>query len=287
VSLDPTSVDQLTQAFAELKKPRDLKKFGQNFLMDRKVLAAVVAASELTNQDHVLEIGSGSGVLTAELVKHAKRVVALEIDPYMIEVTKMAVGEAPNLELRFEDVRKVNLPKLFCEGQQRAGDYVVVANLPYYLTGYVLELLFSSACSPKRTVLMLQKEVAQRLLATPGDMSVLSVSVQVFGKVSLVTEVLSESFWPQPEVDSAVVRIDRHPSPTIASHERDHFFRVVKAGFSAKRKKLVNALAGGLHLEPDMVQKLLNELKWNPNARAQELSIDQWALLSQKIPKAQ
>ncbi len=284
--IDPTSIDDLRRVFAMLRKPRNFKQFAQNFLIDKKARDEIIAGAHILRGDQVLEIGSGSGVLTQEMVKRAGRVVALDLDPYLLEVTRIVCAGAKNLELRLEDVRNINLPKLFCEREvTRAEDkeYIVVSNVPYYLTGYLLQLFLSSSCPPERMVLTLQKEVAEKILAPLGDYSLLTVSVRVFGEPSLLQIISRESFWPQPNVDSAVLKIERHKKPVVAPKDQKKFFRVVKAGFSARRKKLFNSLSGGLHISIDAAKEALKAAKIDPNVRAQEISIEKWAALSQIV----
>lgn len=278
VGLNPTSIADLKRAFTLLRKPRNFKALAQNFLVDVGARDSIIRAAALQAKDEVLEIGPGSGVLTQQLVKKAGRVVAIDVDPYMLELTRAVCAGARNLELRLQDVRKINLPETFPSGR-----YVAVGNLPYYLTGYVLQLLTSSSNAPFRIVLTVQKEVAERLVAKAGDHTLLSISVGMFGKVELIQTLSFRSFWPQPKVDSAVIRIERHAKPLVPEAEQRQFFRVVKAGFSARRKKLSNALAGGLRTTPAAVAAALKETGLGQNARAQELTIEQWATLSRKF----
>ncbi len=325
LNFDPLNLDDLKKVLKILKKPRNFKKFGQNFLLDQKVRDSILSAANLSKQDQVLEIGPGAGVLTGELTKKAGRVVAIDIDPYMLELTRLSSGAPDNLELKLQDVRKINLPKLFCgpahttdkkksfsgsmagessgqdtsktrgrevkqssnkvtgkSGEQNR-DYVAVSNLPFLLTGFIFELLLTSTCSPKRMVVMVQKEVADRILAEPGEHSLLSLSVNIFGQPKKIAEVSRESFWPVPKVDSSVIKIDRFDRPLIGLADQKLFFRVARAGFSAKRKKLLNALQGGLGLGKDLIKKALAESDITENTRAQELSVEKWAKLSQKL----
>lgn len=289
--IDPTRIDDLKRVFAMLKKPRNFKGLGQNFLIDKKVRDDIIAGANIKTTDHVLEIGSGSGVLTQELVARAARVVALDLDPYLLELTRMVCAGAKNLELRLEDVRKINLPKLFRKpttGQNHTSTtdtsgYIVVSNVPYYLTGYLLQLFLSSSCPPTRMVLTVQKEVAEKIMAPVGDYSLLTVSVRVFGEPSILQIVSNESFWPAPNVESAVLKIERHAMPKIPSKDQKKFFRVVKAGFSARRKKLFNSLAGGLRISTEAAKEALKAAKIGPDVRAQELSVENWATLSQIV----
>lgn len=277
-SIDPTNVADLKRAFAALRKPRNYKQFAQNFLVDQGARNAIIAAAALTKDDEVLEIGPGSGVLTQQLVKQAKRVVAIDVDPYLLEVTRAVCGNAKNLELRLQDVRHVNLPKLF--PKQR---YVAVGNLPYYLTGYILELLTTSKTPPFRIVLTVQLEVAERLTAQAGQHTLLSISVALFGRVSMLRTIPRLSFWPVPAVDSAVILIERRGQPLILPAEEKWFMRVVKAGFAARRKMLSNALSGGLRKTPGVILTALKAVGLPEKARAQELTIEQWAQLSRQL----
>jgi len=284
-NFDPTNIEQLKEVFKRLKKPRNFKKFGQHFLRSKNAVNAIIDAAEISADDIVLEIGPGPGVLTQKMAARAKKIVALDIDPYLLEVTKLATNFAENVETRLQDVRHTNLAKLF-KDEEKCNDYIAVSNLPYYLTGFLIEKLLTSPCSPRRMVLTMQEEVAERILAQPGQLSILAISVAVFGKARLVAKISRRYFWPEPSIDSAVIRIDRYLNPLVPLEEQKRFFRVVKAGFSSRRKKLSNALAGGLHLTPEVVKKALNQAEIDLNARAQELDIEKWALLSGKLPVA-
>ena len=283
---NPLDVAELKRIFGVLKKPSKeshLREFGQNFLIDGRARDDIIAAAQVTRSDQVLEIGPGSGVLTQQLATRAGRVVALDVDPYLLEVTRLATvqpdGSTPsNVELLLQDVRKVNLPDLFPEG-----DYIVVSNIPYYLSGYLFELFTTTKVPPKRLVLTVQKEVAQRVTAGPKDQTILSVVMALFGRASIVREIESGAFWPAPNVDSAVLVIERHATPVVDPAETKQIMRVVKAGFSARRKNLANALAGGLALPIDQTRLLVEQAGFSPTIRAQELSLQDWALLSQKI----
>ncbi|MFO0705054.1 MAG: 16S rRNA (adenine(1518)-N(6)/adenine(1519)-N(6))-dimethyltransferase RsmA [Candidatus Andersenbacteria bacterium] len=282
---DPTNVAELKRIFGALKKPLTparLKQYGQNFLIDSQARDAIITAAELTPRDVVLEIGPGSGVLTQKLVERAKKVLAIDIDPYLLEVTRLATQkngmDAANLELQLQDVRKINLPKLFPDG-----NYVVVSNVPYYLTGYLFELFTSTTVPPKKLLLTIQKEVAERITAGPKDQTTLSIVLALFGTTQIVREVPRDSFWPAPAVDSAVVVIERHTKPIVPADQQQQLLRVVKAGFSARRKKLSNALAGGLRIELEQARGLLAAAGLDQNSRAQELSLTDWAKLSQKV----
>ena len=283
-AIDPLRIADLKKVFALLHKPRNFKKFAQNFLVDRGVRDVIIETAAIGPEDQVLEIGPGSGVLTQVLVKQAARVVALDIDPYLLEVTRLVCRNAKNLELRLEDVRQINLPELFCQKKAGVpGKYLVVSNLPYYLTGYVLELLTSSTCPPQKIVLTVQREVAERLVALPGQHTLLSISVALFGQAELVRVITRRAFWPAPNVDSAVIKITRHKTPIVTSDTQRQLFRVIKAGFSARRKKLSNALSGGLRVDVKKAADALAQAGLAANARAQELTLEQWLKLAEHL----
>ncbi|HBG81833.1 TPA: ribosomal RNA small subunit methyltransferase A [candidate division CPR2 bacterium] len=251
------------------------KSLGQHFLMDKEALFSIVSAANLNKDDVVLEIGPGLGVLTSELVKHAKKVVAVEFDPNMIEVLKSTVPE-DNLEVVREHVLKFNttvLPK----------GYKIVANLPYYITSPILRNFLESALNkPSEIVFLIQKEVAERVTARPGNMSVLAVAVQLYGDPEIVRIVPNTSFWPKPKVDSAIIKIDVFSKPRFDINEK-LFFRIVKAGFGEKRKTLSNSLSGGLQIPKEEVIKILENLDFDIKLRAEELSVEDWDKIYQLI----
>ena len=249
------------------------KSLGQHWLKDRLILEAVADCVTITDTDTVLEIGPGLGTLTSVLLSRAHEVVAVEFDADLAQkLPKQFPGKrlhVHNADILTFDLRI--LPK----------DYVVVANVPYYITSKIVQLLTSSAQPPKQAALLVQKEVAERLAAAPGEMSVLSVAAQIGYEVLLGPIIGAEWFTPPPKVDSQVVVLTRRPFPLVSHEEEKHFFRVVKAGFSERRKKLRSALSGGLALEKSAVDTLLEKAALSPEARAQELTIEQWKQLSE------
>lgn len=210
------------------------KSLGQNFLYDDGLLEKIVQAAELTPQDNVLEVGPGLGALTRQLAIQGGRVVAVELDQRLLPVLEDELADFPNVELVHGDVLGLDPADWFDES------FVMVANVPYYITGAILRHLLTGQPQPRRMVLTVQKEVAERLSAEPPDMSLMAVSVQYYGRVRRISTVKAGAFWPRPDVDSAVIRIDVDP-PTPAEDETA-FFRVVRAGFSEKRKQLKNNL---------------------------------------------
>lgn len=248
------------------------KSLGQHWLKDRAILGAIAEAAEILPTETVLEIGPGLGTLTSELLRRAEKVVAVELDE---DLAAKLPAQFPgkNLEVINQDILEYDL------GVLPVG-YVVVANVPYYITSKIIQKLMTSTNKPRRIVLLIQKEVAERLAAEPGNMSILAISAQIYGTVELDIEVPAEYFTPPPKVDSQVVVITTHPKPLIADEDEKAFFRVVKAGFSAKRKKLRTSLSGGLGISKQELEVLLKQAGIDPEDRAEALSIEQWQRLA-------
>lgn len=244
------------------------KSLGQHWLTDRQILGEIADAAQIRASDTVLEIGPGLGTLTSELLRRAKNVVAVEFDEAL-------AGKLPaqfpgkNLEVITSDILSFDLETL-------PKNYVVVANVPYYITSKIVQRLMTASNKPRVAVLLVQKEVAERIGAEPGSMSMLAVSAQVFASASLGVEVPREFFTPPPKVDSQVVILETRSEPLVKRVEEKAFFRLARAGFSEKRKKLRSSLSGGLHLEKTAVDTLLERAGLSPEARAQELSIGDW-----------
>lgn len=237
------------------------------------ILASIADEAGITRQDTVLEIGPGLGTLTSELLSRAKKVVAIELDE---DLARKLPGQFPgkNLEVVNQDVLTYDLTQL-------PKDYVVVANVPYYITSKIVQMLLGAQNKPRTIVLLVQKEVAERLAAKPGEMSILAVSAQVFAEVWLGDVVPAEFFTPPPKVDSQVVILRVRPEAMLRGVDERAFFRVVRAGFSAKRKKLRSSLAGGLGISKDDALKLLNDAGIDPDMRPEALGIDQWRHLTE------
>ena len=248
------------------------KELGQHWLKDRDILAAIADDAELLPDDTVLEIGPGLGTLTSELLRRAGSVVAVEFDP---DLARKLPGQFPgkNLTVVHEDILQFDL------GALPAG-YKVVANVPYYITSKIIETLMTAENKPSLVVILVQKEVAQRVAARAGDMSILAVSAQVFAEAYLGVEVPREYFTPPPKVDSQVVVLRIREQPLVAPEDEKAFFRVVKAGFSAKRKKLRSSIAAGLAISKPAAEELLRHADINPELRAEDLSIDDWLRLA-------
>lgn len=248
------------------------KSLGQHWLKDRAMLAAIADDADLSLEDTVLEIGPGLGTLTSELLRRAGTVVAVEFDA---ELARKLPGQFPgkNLTVVNEDILQFDVSQL-------PVGYKVVANVPYYITSKIIEKFMSVSNKPSLVVILVQKEVARRVAANAGDMSILALSAQIFAEARLGVEVPREYFTPPPKVDSQVVILKTRATPLIAPGDEKAFFRVVKAGFSAKRKKLRSSIAAGLALSKPAAEELLRHAAIDPEARAEDLSIDDWRRLA-------
>ena len=263
------------------------------------VLEKIIKAANLTAEDFVIEIGPGEGILTEELVKRTGKVVAIEIDKNLAGNLKNKYKNNPKMEIINADILKINLPEIISnfklqisnqyqnpndkntKCQILATKYKLIANIPYYITSPIIQLFLETTYPPTEMILMVQKEVAERICAEPGKMSILAVSVQYYADARLLFHVDKKSFWPIPEVDSAVIKIEvRSKNKEVSKEETKAFFRIVKAGFSARRKMLVNNLASSFHLDKREVEEKLKKAGVDPTARAQELNIEEWKRIS-------
>lgn len=247
------------------------KSLGQHWLHDRFVLEHIADCADIMPGETVLEIGPGLGTLTSELLRRTDNVVAVEFDP---NLAKKLPGQFPgkNLTVKNEDILQFDLSEL-------PRGYKVVANVPYYITSKIVQKLMTADNKPSIAVLMVQKEVAERIAATPGDMSILAISAQVYAEASLGDVVPAALFTPPPKVDSQVVILKTRETPLVLPKEEKAFFRLVKAGFSAKRKKLRSSLSGGLAISKTDAEMLLEKADISPDSRAEDLSIADWQRL--------
>jgi 16S rRNA (adenine1518-N6/adenine1519-N6)-dimethyltransferase len=253
------------------------KGLGQNFLQDPLVLEDIVSAAHIQQTDTVLEIGPGLGSLTRYLAVAAKEVLAVELDENLLPPLKAIVTPYQNVHILQGDILELSPGDLNLEN-----DYIVVANIPYYITSAVIRHLLESTVKPRRLVLTVQKEVAERICAGPGDMSLLALSVQVYGEPRIAAKIPASAFFPAPKVDSAVLIVDIFPSPLIEEKLLPTFFRLIKAGFSQKRKTLRNSLSAGLHVSPAAAVQLLSGANIDPGRRAETLSLGEWQRLSKE-----
>jgi len=300
------SKKQIKKALKE-KDLKVLKNLGQNFLIDEGVLRKIVNAAELSRNDMVIEIGPGLGTVTKELVKICKKVVAIEKDKKMAELLKKELDKSfypaypakkhafgmqekkperiekdiKNIEVVNDDILKVNIVDLVKKHFLNE-KYKLVSNIPYYITSLIIKLFLESKVQPKLVVLLVQKEVAERICAPKGKLSVLALSVQVYGDPEIVDYVDKSSFFPEPKVNSAILRIKNIRRDFYGDYYKK-LFRIIKIGFSSKRKKLANNLSAGLGIGKDGINKMLVKIGANPNARAQELSLEEWKKLIELI----
>ncbi len=264
---------------------------GQNFLIREEVYNNIVKAADLKKEDIVLEVGSGLGFLTEKMARKVKKVIAVELDDRLAEVfwNRLAELGVGNVEVINKNILDLPLtPSLV-----RRGKFKVVANLPYNITSIFLRKILSAEFKPSLMVLMLQKEVAKRIDAQSPKMSLLAVSVQFYAKPEIIQIVPASNFWPEPEVDSALIKLKPHPSPLLSKERGDtnyiqserEFFRLVRISFSAKRKMLKNNLANGYHRSQDKVKKWLGMANFSLKIRAQNLSLEDWLKLFGIIKK--
>ena len=256
---------------------RARKRLGQRFLIDGDVLQRILSAAELTADDIVLEVGPGLGILTRELAQRARRVIAIELDDKLANFLKQELVSFPNVMIINEDILKIEPATLLAKPER----YKVVANLPYYITSPVLRHFLEATLKPDLMVVMVQKEVAEAIVAGPGKRSLLSISVQFYGRPTIIGKVPANSFYPAPEVDSAILRIDLYPKPAVAVDNTEGFFGTVRAGFASPRKQLANSLAQGLGWPKADVLSVLAEASIAPQRRAETLTLEEWAQLRQ------
>ena len=247
------------------------KRLGQNFLQDPFALEKIANAAEIQADDCVLEIGPGLGSLTRYLAVSARKVAAVELDRDLLAPLKTVLTPHPNVTVTHGDILELHIADLVDQP-----NYIVAANIPYNITSAIIRHLLESEPKPRRIVLTIQKEVAERICAKPGDMSLLALSVQVYGEPRLMAKIPAGAFHPIPNVDSAILRIDIHPQPLIPAEMLPIFFKFIKAGFSQKRKTLRNSLSSGLHIKPAEAETLLNTANIDPMRRAETLSIEEW-----------
>lgn len=270
LSLPPLNVAALLRAHGLSPK----KSLGQNFLTDPSTLERIVQAAEIHSDSTILEVGPGLGSLTRYLAQAARRVIAVELDASLISPLEQVLGGLGNVEIIHADILKI-VPTDYIADDQ----YLVVANIPYYITSNLIRHLLEAPRKPNRIVLTVQREVAERITAAPGDMNLLALSVQVYGRPKVVLRIPAGAFYPPPNVDSSVVRIDLYPQPLISPNQLDLFFRLAKAGFGQKRKTLRNSLSAGLNWPGERTAQLLQNAAIDPQRRAETLALEEWKVL--------
>ena len=250
------------------------KGLGQNFLSDDEVLAGIADAAGIPEGAVTLEVGPGLGALTRHLAARSGKVHAVELDRDLIPVLQQEFADAPNVEIHYGDILEFDP-----DAHIHADTYYVAANIPYYITSAVIRHLLEASVRPRQMALTVQKEVAERICAVPGKLSLLALSVQVYGQANIPMIIPSSAFYPEPNVDSAVVRISLYDEPLIPAAEMDRFFELAKAGFGQKRKTLRNALSANLHLSGTDAADWLTRSGIDPARRAETLTIPEWKQL--------
>jgi len=281
----PTSPwpDSVYQSF------RPKKRLGQHSLVNRGVLQQVLTAADILPTDTIIEVGPGTGILTRELAKQARAVIAVELDRGLAAHLQAELQTLPHVQVVQGDILAWPPERLLGEvasadstapAGTSARSYKVVANLPYYITAPVLRHFLASPCPPSRMVVMVQYEVAKSIVARPGQLSLLAIAVQFYGQPSLVARVSPDSFRPAPQVHSAILCIETYQQPPVDVPSVEAFFDAVRAGFSARRKQLRNALVNAWHISSEEATRLLDTAGIDPQRRAQTLTLAEWARLA-------
>lgn len=259
---------------------------GQHFMIDRQVIDDMIRAAKIASEDTVLEIGPGFGTLTVALAEHARSVWSVELDTRFAPALDKLVTVYPSLHCVYGDIFRV-WPEVSAQLTDR--QYKLVSNLPYNITSLVLRRFLEEVPRPSSATLLIQREVAERVVAPPGQMSILSVAVQFYARPKIIRAVDPSSFWPAPEVHSAILQLDGIGTDPggyqagICQITPQQFFRVVKVAFAARRKQLHNTLAAGLQLEDGEAQTVLSEANIDPTVRAQDLTMDDWVSLVRRV----
>jgi len=254
------------------------KSLGQNFMHDPNALEKIAATAEIMPDDTVVEVGPGTGALTEKLAERARHVFSIEVDERLQPILEERFNDTPNVYFVFNDILKTDIPSLVGNNE-----FIVVANVPYYISSAIIWHFLEPERRPKRMVMTMQYEVAERIMEQPGNMSLLTVAVQFYGTPTIVSKLSPAVFWPRPHINSAILRIDTHPTHPVEVPSAQAFFRVVKAGFSQKRKQLKNSLSGGLQIKSKVARTMLETAEIDPQRRAETLSLEEWGRLTRVI----
>jgi 16S rRNA (adenine1518-N6/adenine1519-N6)-dimethyltransferase len=262
-----------------------LKRLGQNFLINHGVRQKIIQVADLGRGDMVLEIGPGLGTLTQALAGRAKKVIAIEKDKKFVAILKETLKGYDNVKIIQNDILKFDIESLEFDCKLKIGNWKLIANLPYYITSPVIRKFLENTNRPKEMLLMVQKEVAQRICSNPPDMSLLAVSVQFYANPQIISYVSKGSFWPAPKVDSAILRLTPQSNTNLRMNANDtnKFFNVVRAGFSAPRKQLAGNLAKNLKIEHHIIEKEMEKARIEPSRRAETLTIEEWIKLAEQL----
>ncbi len=260
---------------------RATKRLGQNFLIDHNILKLVARAADLSADDTVIEVGPGTGLLTQLLSEQAAEVIAIEIDPHMVELLNETLCGVDNVTIVQSDILQLSPGRILSEYSHspHPTSYKVVANLPYYITSPVLRHFITAETKPKTMVVMVQKEVGLAITARPGDMSFLSVSVQLFAHPSVIRKVPASCFYPPPKVDSLIMKLEMHDTLPVKPDATSQFLDFVAAGFHSPRKQLRNTFLHGLDTTREHVNALLEKSTIDPARRPETLSVEEWVHL--------
>lgn len=261
-------------------KPQKTK--GQNFLINEEVYDKIIQSADLQPEDTVLEVGPGLGFLTFKLAKKVKKVLAVEVDPKIVQVLDILIKSqlVKNIKIFNKDILQAK-----GENFSKISPYKIVSNLPYNITSIFLRKFLSLANKPERMILMLQKEVVNRIIARPPKMSLLSLSVQFYSQVEMLFEVKKENFYPSPKVDSAVIKIIPNKKLLADYQAEKNFFKLLRVAFSAKRKMLKNNLSTGFNKKVDLIEEIIRKNNLEPKIRPEQLSLDNWLDLFQSFKK--
>jgi 16S rRNA (adenine1518-N6/adenine1519-N6)-dimethyltransferase len=272
--IHPINISALMQQY-QLRPKKDL---GQNFLTDPGALQRIVEVADVDQDSTVLEIGAGLGHLTRYLAASAGRVTAVELDQELISPLEQVLEPYPNVRIIQGDILSLDPADLVSQDR-----YLVVANIPYYITSKIIRKLLETDLKPLRMVLTVQYEVAKRICAVAGEMSILALSVQLYGEPYLTGRIPASAFHPPPKVDSASIRVDIYPRPLLPPHQTDDFFRLIKAGFLHKRKTLRNSMSAGLGWNKNRTEALLESAGIDPGRRAETLSLPEWLKITEEF----
>lgn len=275
--MSPTEIKQIMEKYDIAPK----KLFGQNFLISEGILEKIIKEANLSKDDVILEVGPGLGALTLKMAPHVKKIIAVEKDRELVKILTERLKEQgiSNVQIIEEDILKFNPT----DHRLMANDYKLIANIPYYLTSALIRDFLESQNKPQKIILMIQKEVAQRICAPKYDekMNILALSVQFYAEARVLFYVSKANFWPAPKIDSAVIEII--PLKKLPEIDEKMFFRVVKAGFANKRKQLASNLANNLNVPKEKIEEILENIGLNPRQRAEELALEQWFNLINRL----
>lgn len=252
------------------------KGLGQNFLVDQQALDNIVAAADLSASDNVVEVGPGTGFLTEQLIQKAGKVLSVELDSNMVAILRAQFLFSKNLEITNQDILKFEISNL------KFKNYKVVANIPYYITSPLLKHFLQSVNRPTLMVVLVQREVAEKVCGLTGK-SLITIETQLFGEPEIIGIVKAASFYPAPKVDSAILKIRVYDKSLVPDDQMQDFMRIVKFGFSQKRKMLNNTLGAGLHKKPAEMTELLKKIGIDPSLRPENLEISDWQKLAQSF----